>query len=232
MTSNRFILRFAGAFCAGVFSLGLAANAQASLVSRLGGLAVYDTDLDITWLADANLASSNTFGVSNIYAGGVMSWDTAQSWIGAMNTNTYLGYSDWRLPTTLQPDATCDSQTGGISHDLNCSGSEMGHLFYSELGGVAGNSILTTHNSYFNLFSNIQADVYWSGTEYAPNPTGQAWVFGFLYGGQDADLKSTTLYAWAVRPGDIAAVPLPSAVWLLASGLIGLLGFGRRRKTR
>ena len=231
MASNRFILRFAGAFCAGVFSLGLVTSAHAALVSRLGGMAVYDTDYNITWLADANLASSNTFGVSNIYTGGVMSWDTAQSWIGAMNSNAYLGYSDWRLPTTLQPDSTCDTQTGNISHGLNCSGSEMGHLFYSELGGTANTSILTSHNSYFDLFNNIQADVYWSGTEYAPNPTSQAWVFGFLYGGQDADLKSNTLYAWAVRPGDIAVVPVPSAVWLFGSGLIGLLGF-RRRKTR
>jgi len=232
MASNRFILRFAGAFCAGIFSLGLVTSAKAALVSRLGGLAVYDTDYNITWLADANLAASDTFGVSGIAGSGVMNWDTAQSWIGAMNGSAYLGYSDWRLPTTLQPDLTCDNQSGNVSHDLNCRGSEMGHLFYSELGGVAGNSILDIHNSNFDLFSNIQNDTYWSGTEYAPNPTSQAWVFGFKYGGQDADLKSTPLYAWAVRPGDIAAVPLPSAVWLLASGLIGLLGFGRRRKTR
>jgi len=234
MTSNRFILRLTGAFCLVLFSLGIATSANAALVSRLGGLAVYDTDYDITWLADANLAASDTFGVSNVFANGTMSWDTAESWIGAMNTASYLGYSDWRLPTTLQPDSSCDNQTGDvtgtISHGLNCSGSEMGHLFYNELGGTAGTSILASHNSYFDLFSNIQADVYWSGTEYAPNPTGQAWVFGFLYGGQDADLKTSTLYGWAVRPGDITVVPLPAAFWLFGSGLLGLFGLSRRSK--
>ena len=228
MTSN---FRIASAFCAGVFSLGLITNAEAALVSRLGGAAVYDTDFNITWLADANLAASNTFGVSGIAASGIMNWGTAQSWIGAMNTASYLGYGDWRLPTTLQPDATCANQAI-VSHGLGCSGSEMGHLFYGELGGVAGTDIQTTHNSFLNLFSNLQSDVYWSGTEYAPDSANKAWVFGFLYGGQDPDFKySSNLYALAVRPGDIAAVPVPAAVWLLSSGLLGLLGIAKRRKT-
>lgn len=236
MTSNRCVPRIAGAFCAGVFTLGLITSAEAALVSRLGGAAVYDTDFNITWLADANLAASNTFGVSGIAAGGIMSWGTAQSWIGAMSTANYLGYSDWRLPTTLQPDATCANQTGDItgviSYGLSCSGSEMGHLFYGELGGTAGTDILTIHNSFLSLFSNIQTDVYWSGTEYAPDPTGRAWIFGFRYGGQQAEYKySSNSYALVVRPGDIAAVPVPAAVWLLGSGLLGLLGIAKRRKT-
>ena len=32
-----------------------------------------------------------------------MQWATAQAWIAAMNTAAYLGFSDWRLPTT--PDS-------------------------------------------------------------------------------------------------------------------------------
>ena len=230
MTSNRFIFRLTGALCLVLISLSFASSANAALVSRLGGQAVYDTDFDITWLADANLAASDTFGVSNIFANGTMSWDTAQSWIGELNATNYLGYSSWRLPTTLQPDATCDSQSSTGSFGLNCSGSEMGHLFYDELGGTGGTSILDSHNSFFDLFSNIQADVYWSGTEYASDTT-RAWVFGFLYGGQDANYKSGTLHAWAVLPGDVLAVPLPAAGWLFGSGGVGLIGFARRRKT-
>jgi len=30
--------------------------------------------------------------------------------------------------------------------------------------------------------------------------------------------------------GDISAVPIPAAVWLLGSGLVALLGFSKRRK--
>ncbi|MSR08918.1 MAG: PEP-CTERM sorting domain-containing protein, partial [Gammaproteobacteria bacterium] len=35
-------------------------------------------------------------------------------------------------------------------------------------------------------------------------------------------------YAWAVRPGDIAPVPVPGAVWLFG-GALTLLGAVRRR---
>jgi hypothetical protein len=82
-------------------------SANAALISRLGGQAVYDTDFNITWIADANLAASNTFGVAGINASGGMSWSTANSWIAAMNADGgtgYLGFNDWRLPTTLPLD--------------------------------------------------------------------------------------------------------------------------------
>ncbi|MBI3570923.1 MAG: DUF1566 domain-containing protein [Gammaproteobacteria bacterium] len=96
-----------------VAALGMSSVANAALVSRLSGQAVFDTDRNITWLTDANLAASNTFGVSGI-SGGAMNWYKAQDWIAAMNAASYLGFNDWRLPTTLQPDATCSGQTSGV----------------------------------------------------------------------------------------------------------------------
>ncbi|MFZ4698769.1 MAG: hypothetical protein ACOYMG_01845, partial [Candidatus Methylumidiphilus sp.] len=59
-----------------------------------------------------------------------------------------------------------------------------------------------------NLFINMQNSVYWSGTEYAPFPF-IAWYFGTNLGYQYFDYKDISLYAWAVRSGDVAAVPEP-----------------------
>ena len=38
-------------------------------------------------------------------------------------------------------------------------------------------------------------------------------------------------YRWAVFEGNVSAVPIPAAVWLFGSGLLGLVGVARRRKT-
>ncbi|GAB4511079.1 MAG: hypothetical protein Tsb0026_13710 [Sulfuricaulis sp.] len=209
-----------------VVALNASPVSNAALVDSSGGL-IYDTELGISWLADANLAVTNAFGVTGINANGSMDWSTAQSWIAAMNTANYLGYSDWRLPITMQPDTTCADQAAGASGGYNCTGSELGHLFYNELGGTAGFPIGTTYNASMALFQNIQIDVYWSGTEYAP--TNGAWNFYFSDGNQFVTGKESYLYGWAVHPGDVAAVPLPTAVWLFGSGLLGLIGVARRK---
>jgi hypothetical protein len=47
----------------------------------------------------------------------------------------------------------------------------------------------------------LSAAVYWSGTEYAPNPN-NAWNFNTNDGNQNNDDKNNELFAWAVRPGD------------------------------
>jgi hypothetical protein len=218
--------------------LSATTGANAALVTALGGQVVNDTDLNITWLANANLAATNTFGLatgvylgptpntlagSYIYNDGTMTWGGAIRWIGAMNAANYLGYNDWRLPTTT--DTVCN---GGY----NCTGSEMGHLFYNELGGAAHSSITTTHNNAnYNLFSNLQSSFYWSGTEAFPGNTSAlyAWIFDFNGGLQGYSYKSDTYYAMAVRTGQVAAVPEAQTYALMLAGL-GLIGWRARRR--
>jgi hypothetical protein len=225
-----------------------ATSAHAALTAvTLGGVAgagVYDSTANVTWLANANLMATNTFGLSHgvnygndaygnpseIYSGGSATWSGAEMWIAAMNAADYLGYNTWELPTTAVPDAGC----GSIATGYGCTSSMMGNLFYTELGGTAGDPITTTHTNTagYNLFNNVQASIYWSGTAYAPNPA-SAWYFITNKGSQDHTTKSTNLYAWAVLPGDVgmSAVPVPAAVWLFSSGLLGLLGMsGKRRR--
>ena len=222
---------------------GSAANA--ALYSRLGGQAYYDDALDITWLADANLADTSNFGVSGIAFNGAMTWDTANDWIAALNTAAYLGASDWRLPFMADTGAPgCDLGFTGTDCGYNVqtkSGptvySEMAHLFDVTLGnsslydtsgtliGCAGFPNFCLGNA--GPFSNLQANYYWTGTQYAPD-TANAWYFNFGASSQYPEIKSSELYAWAVSPGDIAPVPVPGAVWLFG-GALALLGAVRRR---
>ena len=208
-------LTFRCALCAlSLITVSGAANAGTiALESRLGGQAVYDPNSNLTWLADAN-------------ANGTMTWQVAKDWAASL---TIGGKSDWRLPNTTQPDASCDSHTGFLI-GYNCIGSDMGNLFYNVLGGEAGKSITTTHNANFDLFSNVQSLTYWSATD-AP-VTNYAWGFNMDFGYQGDVNKTTSHYAWAVRSGDVgasSAVPEPTALSLIGIGTVGLFAARSRR---
>jgi len=224
---------------------------QAALIDNGNGF-IYDTVKNITWTQDANLlgtmAASNpnlvdqiisanngvihdlpsqyygTYNLSyrdfvdaqyNIFSTlgtAQVNWWGAQAFTNYLNSISYGGSSQWRLPAT---DTICIG--------FNCSSSDLGELFYNELGGIPNSPIPT------GPFSNVEG-VYWSN-EVISNPS-DSWIFYTCCGNQDNYQSKSYLYynVWAVSPGNVGApVPIPGAVWLFGSGL-GFLALKTRRK--
>jgi hypothetical protein len=186
--------------------IGLDSTASAQLLSRAGGAMVYDTEQNITWLADANYADTQ-YKQSNGRLGfeaGRMDHRDALKWVSEL---VYAGVSGWRLPKTKQPDTSCERQTVVGSHGFFCTGSEMGHLFYGDsdhgLGGKEQNHINLIHNQNFQLFHNISDyGVYWYSDDFPSLPF-IARNFEMRYGFSNAYSKSVMNNVWPVHDGDV-----------------------------
>ena len=214
-----------GLFVAGLFTV----STQAALYDRGGGM-IYDDLLDITWLQDANYAQTSGYDDD-----GFMNWGEANAWADQLE---YGGYNDWRLTSArlTDPISGYDVTTG-----------ELGHMYHNNLANPVntqhlrsdpiisftdGNSGTTTN------ILNLTAHYYWySEGPYGVEPGIAPWNWiapGYDFGnGHFAELSvgDQDVLSWAVRDGDVSAVPVPAAVWLFGSGLLGLVGVARRKKS-
>jgi hypothetical protein len=172
------------------------------------GKAVYDEHSQITWVLDANLAASRSFGVSGsttvqsangaltvplINTSGAMLFATTSTWLAAMNHSGYAGASDWELPTRS------DLQT-----------------LYSDLQLEAGDARMTKQGS-VGPFTNLQPFFYWAcmrdqdGSSQSPcngnhagmgpgGGTPMEWGFNLDIGFQGTDQSTKQFYVMVYYP--------------------------------
>jgi PEP-CTERM motif len=203
--------------------------------------AYYDTDLNISWLADANYAAtigwvSPTFGAAN----GAMTYDEGMSLIKDLAIN---GITGWRAPELTDlgaPGCASVTSTGGTDCGYNVvpSSSEIVHLFSVTLGNHSvinpdGTRRATGDFGMVNSgpFVNIQKLGYGLGTPYAADPN-MIWAFNPSSGIQLSLSKASGGYGWAVHDGDVGlltSVPEPTSAALMLLGMVGVAAVARRK---
>lgn len=175
-------------------------NANAILIDNGSGL-IYDSELDVTWLQDANYAMT-----SGLDADGNMSWVTASNWAADLS---YAGYDDWRLPTydNTNPRPTTSTSTN-----------EIGSLWNELSGGdtLSADELLP----FFNLVDN-NAHWYWTSQVDVNDPT-SAWRIDMECACWDSQDMGNEYAAWAVHDGNISSIPEPASLFLMGIGLAGL----------
>lgn len=177
MSKRRIIKVFIVAY---LISIPLTTNAK--LWDRGDGL-IYDDELDITWLQDANYALTSGY-IGNL---GRMTWQQAMAWAEQLE---YEGFDDWRLPTALGPNG---EYPGLVYNGLG----EMAHLYYTTLGNTFGGG-----EKNYEPFINVTGYWYWTSTEHNES---LAWYLQLGNGSQNTDPKTMPFNAWAVRDGDVTA---------------------------
>jgi len=205
-------------FCAGVI-VCISISANAAVVStdwqNLGdNLITHDTVSGFDWL---DLTETNTLSFNQV-SGQLGAGDQFQGFRYATESEVVALWANFAVnlaagaPTSF---AGPDSGVQGAASTLGNIFPEFSTFsFLAGASGIIGEASSPTSNwvlgAAITTPPSVQTTYYSKGQLDADNATGLTYVGSYL-----------------VRP---AVVPLPAAVWLFGSGLLGLIGLARRRK--
>ena len=176
--------------------------AEATIYDRGNGL-IYDDDLDVTWMQYVSTAEDTGYCVDYLpnCTDGLMTKDEANAFVNWFNTsyNPPWGY-DWRLPIT--PTTTDLSCSDSFNEGFSCTQSELGHLYYLELGNLAGEGGLVNRGSFVDIQTQMN---YWSDWDFvSPGAPNESMTFKFRTGLQTRAENTEKHYVWLVHDGDVA----------------------------
>jgi len=180
--------------------------------------AYYDTQLDISWLADANYVQT-----SGVNAGGNQTVPLAEGFIDSLNDLGHLGVNNWRLPQR-SGDLTCTyrNSSADCGYNADPATGELAHLFYTTLGNISTQDAAGDPQSGGGLtntgpFSNMAAGKYWYGT---PRNADRTYFFDFSDGKQFHQTNDKWFKVMAVTDGDLPVCVDSSALSTFDTALI------------
>ena len=235
-------------------SVLIATNANAGLILSADGQTVYDSSNSIVWLANSDLAATNTFKLPScqteaipssqpcVNTNGSMTYQSAQQWVQRMNAAAYLGHSDWQLPISPNTDNSCSS-TGPMpaknSFGFYCAGNALGNLYY-QLGLADPQPVVLQQSNTVGQFNNLQPGLYWSDTLSSHNPLVKDGYesFSFESGFEGAQVADNFHFVLPMIPGRLPPGtpesviaqtvydPAANVTWLANADLGAKISFG------
>ena len=134
----------------------------------------------------------------------------------------------------LLPGAWVEGQQVDVTFDIRGSSAAGGVLFAEAFSEITGEGVSKAEILGGGpLFPNADSDV-WSSYAYSftvgPDSSGGITLQFAVACGADAGCVADYYLDNVTISADVSAVPVPAAVWLFGSGLLGLVGVARRKK--
>lgn len=218
-------------------TMSIATGAQAAFIHNVGGT-------DYQWME-----FSSTLGQSRVDVE-AQTLDSGSALYGyRYATSTEVQALLESYTTTGLAEARYTTYAAGI----NAFFTDFGTLTSQDIGSVATNQVANGDATTYDFSELVDSYFYYGDSNECDN---SAWtclgrVKGYALSGTVTAFDVEYNYGWDISGGwqntsastpfvlptasllikDVSAVPVPAAAWLFASGLLGLIGVARRKKT-
>ena len=211
------------ALSTGALSISMITSVDAALLSTdwlnaNDNLVVTDTDSSLDWLKLTETVGYSYTSVASQLGTG----DQFDGWRYATNLEVASLFTAFGLPLDAHLSVTgpVDTSIVNFANTMGNILNDANPIFSYGARGIIGES--------------YGGNMYQAGAYYITSSQSNIYVGPYLGGGSST--VSTTgaslnLGSYLVREASISAVPVPAAVWLFGSGLLGLIGVARRKKS-